>query len=306
MILSDKEESFKDAMLYKVSWLYYNDELTQKEIAEKLSISRLKVIRMLEEARKRKIVSFNFSTVYRDKLAIEKELISKYGVKDVFVVPWNSDETLAEDLGQATALYLNDLIKDDSVVAVGYGETMGAFLKNLSKMTKKNISVVSMTGGVTPYIRQIGNGIVDLKHHLIPAPLLLSNKELTQALLAEPAVKKVMDKVHDADVIVTSLGGLKKNATVIKTGIVSQIEFDTLAEKGAIGDILMHFIDKDGNLVESDFKDRIISTNLDIFKENKNTIVAAGGEDKVDMIKTALSNGLVSVLIIDERTAQLL
>ena len=300
------EESFKDSMLYKVAWLYYNDELTQKEIADKLSINRVRVIRMLEEARKKKIVSFNFSTISRGKLTLEKQLIDKYNLKDIFIVPWNAQETLAEDLGKATALYLDSFIKDKATIGVGYGETMGSFLKNLSRITEKELSVVSMTGGVTPYIRQIGNNIVDLKHYLIPTPLILSKKELAQSLLQEPSVQKIKEKVHDSDVIVTSLGGMKKNATVIKSGILNQIEFEKLKDKKAIGDILMHFVDCQGNIVNTDIEERIISTDLDIFMSNKNVIVAAGGDEKIDIIKTALIKGLVSILIIDERTAKFL
>ena len=67
MDFSEKDKRYKDSLLYKVAWLYYIDGLTQKEIADRLSVSRIKIIKMLEESRKKKIVRFHFSTVYRDK-----------------------------------------------------------------------------------------------------------------------------------------------------------------------------------------------------------------------------------------------
>ena len=127
MDFSEKDKRYKDSLLYKVAWLYYIDGLTQKEIADRLSVSRIKIIKMLEESRKKKIVRFHFSTVYRDKNKIEQQLIEKYNLKDVFVVPWSSNENLAEDLGQATAMYLNDLIKDNSFVGVGYVKQWARF-----------------------------------------------------------------------------------------------------------------------------------------------------------------------------------
>ena len=41
------------ALRIRAAWLYYNEGLTQKDVADRLGISRSTVIRMLEEARKR-------------------------------------------------------------------------------------------------------------------------------------------------------------------------------------------------------------------------------------------------------------
>ena len=48
MDFSEKDKRYKDSLLYKVAWLYYIDGLTQKEIADRLSVSRIKIIKMLE------------------------------------------------------------------------------------------------------------------------------------------------------------------------------------------------------------------------------------------------------------------
>ena len=180
-------------MLYKIEWLYYIDGLTQKEIATRLSVSRIKVIKMLEESRQKKIVRFYFSSIYREKNEVEQQLIKKYNLRDVFVVPWSSKNNLSENLGQATAMYLNDLIKEDAYVGVGYGETMSAFLRHLSGLTKKNLSVISMTGGVMPYISQIDNGSIDIRHYLLPVPLVLSDKKLAEAMIKEKSVSDVIN-----------------------------------------------------------------------------------------------------------------
>ena len=267
MDFSEKDKRYKDSLLYKVAWLYYIDGLTQKEIADRLSVSRIKIIKMLEESRKKKIVRFHFSTVYRDKNKIEQQLIEKYNLKDVFVVPWSSNENLAEDLGQATAMYINDLIKDDSFVGVGYGETMG---------------------------------------YLIPAPLVVGSKELTEAILKEKSVNDIVEMTEKINVVVSSLGGMKEDSTIIKSGLLTQDKFNILKNKGAVGDMLMHFIDEDGNLVDDEIEDRIISTKLEKIKNNDYIIVAAGGDAKLPIIHTAITHGFVNVLITDENTAELL
>ena len=221
-------------------------------------------------------------------------------------MPWSSNENLAEDLGQATAMYLNDLIKDDAFVGVGYGETMGAFLRHLSGLTDKNLSVISMTGGVMPYIRQIGNGIIDIKHYLIPAPLVVGSKELTEAILKEKSVSDIVEMTEKINVVVSSLGGMQEHSTILKSGLLTPEKFESLKSKGAVGDMLMHFMDEDGNLVDDEIEDRIISTKLDKLKNYDYIIVAAGGDAKLPIIHTAITHGFVNVLITDENTAELL
>ena len=306
MNFSDKEKQYRDSLLYKVAWLYYINGLTQQEIASQLSLSRIKVIKMLEEARQRKIVRFYFSSVYRDKNEVEQQLIEKYNLKDSFVVPWSSNNNLAENLGQATAMYLNDLIKEKTYVGVGYGETMSAFLRHLSGITNKSLSVISMTGGVMPYISQIGNGSIDIKHYLLPVPLVLSDKKLAELMIKEKSVSDVINMIEKVNIVVSSLGSMEENSTILKTGLLSTDKYNVLKYKGAVGDMLMHFIDKNGNLVDDEIEDRIISTKLDKIQDCDYVIVAAGGEDKLQIIHTAITHGLVNVLITDENTAKFL
>ena len=306
MNFSDKEKQYRDSLLYKVAWLYYINGLTQQEIASQLSLSRIKIIKMLEEARQRKIVRFYFSSVYRDKNEVEQQLIEKYNLKDSFVVPWSSNNNLAENLGQATAMYLNDLIKEKTYVGVGYGETMSAFLRHLSGITNKSLSVISMTGGVMPYISQIGNGSIDIKHYLLPVPLVLSDKKLAELMIKEKSVSDVINMIEKVNIVVSSLGSMEENSTILKTGLLSTDKYNALKDKGAVGDMLMHFIDKNGNLVDDEIEDRIISTKLDKIQDCDYVIVAAGGEDKLQIIHTAITHGLVNVLITDENTAKFL
>ena len=306
MAFSKHEADYREALLYKVAWLYYIDELTQKEIAEQLSLTRIKVIKLLEEARKRKVVRFHFSTYFRHKNHLEQALMTKYGLRDVLVVPWNAKENLAENLGQATAMYLNDFLPDGASIGIGYGVTIGSILKNLAKISNKKYSIVSMTGGVMPYLRQVGTGLFELNPFLIPAPLIVSKKEIAEAFIYEKAVRDVMKQAQDTKVVVTGIGGMSDNSTVLSEGILTPEEFEGLKSRGAVGDVLMHFIDEKGNLVDDDIENRIISMNLDDVKKKDNIIAAAGGISKRKAIHTALTLGLVNVLITDEDTAEAL
>ena len=73
--------------------------------------------------------------------------------------------------------------------------------------------------------------------------------------------------------------------------------------QGAVGDILSHFIDANGQLVDAAFDERMISTPLETLKELKNVIGVAGGKDKIESIRAVLNGQYLDVLITDEITA---
>jgi DNA-binding transcriptional regulator LsrR (DeoR family) len=79
-----------------------------------------------------------------------------------------------------------------------------------------------------------------------------------------------------------------------------------LAERGAVGDICLHYYDKKGRAVLSDDEDPVIGMALEKVKKCPNVVALAGGSDKVAAIKGALSGGYIDVLITDYPTARLL
>ena len=73
---------------------------------------------------------------------------------------------------------------------------------------------------------------------------------------------------------------------------------------GAVGDILSHFMDKNGDLVAMDQEDRLMSTSLEDLRKLENVVGVAGGPSKLDAILAALRGGYLDVLITDEETAR--
>ena len=64
-----------EELLLRVAWYYYKDELTQDEIARRLSVSRASVGRLLDRARKVGLVSISLNTEYLDAFELSGELV---------------------------------------------------------------------------------------------------------------------------------------------------------------------------------------------------------------------------------------
>lgn len=300
----DKEFDYEEILLVKVAWLYYIGEFTQQEIGEYLGIPRLRVNRLLDKARKNGIVHFSIRSSDSRRMRIEQELTASFHLKDAFVVPTPIDgKDVNESVAQAAAMYINQRIDKSSFINMGYGDTTSRVLNHLSNMSEFPVNVVSLTGGVNYYLPNTRSNIFNAKLYLTPAPLMMKNADMVTAIESEPSVKQILDMVTLSQLTVVGIGGMNESATILTNGMLTHNDFLLLSMKGAVGDILCHFIDKDGNPVSSDIEGRLISTSLDTMKSLENTIGVAAGKNKVEAILAALRGELLDILITDEDTA---
>jgi DNA-binding transcriptional regulator LsrR (DeoR family) len=127
---------------------------------------------------------------------------------------------------------------------------------------------------------------------------------MAEAIKNEASIQEISNMTKLASMTIVGIGAMNDNATIIKSGILSPNDFLLLGMKGAVGDILSHFIDKDGNLIENEYESRLISTSLPTIRDLDNVIGVAAGENKISAIRAALKGGYIDVLITDEDTAR--
>ena len=99
---------------------------------------------------------------------------------------------------------------------------------------------------------------------------------------------------------------MNESATIVKSGALNQNDLFYLKMNNAVGDVLCHFLDKNGQLIHTPIEDRLISTSLEQLKQLPNVIGLAAGASKVDAIRAVLRGGYLDILITDEPTASLL
>ena len=292
------------ALATKAAWYYYMEDNTQAQIAEVMGVSRAKVIRLLEEARAQGIVQFSFRKNDSQRVSAEQLLIDRFGLKDAFVVPTPLDSSaINQSIAQGAAHYVSDHLREDGYLNIGYGDTVSRMLGFLAKNREESLNVVSLTGGVSYYLPSVGTTAYSMHLFLTPSPLVVSSRQVRDALLDEKSLQDVSTMTEHADMSVVGIGAAVEGATVLRNGILNEGELAVLKMQGAVGDVLNHFRDKDGNLIQTEIEDRVISTDLDKLRQLKNVVGVAGGKDKVTAIKAVLNGGYLNVLITDSDTA---
>ena len=303
-IALDNEFSYEDKLLTKVAWYYYIEGYTQQEIGEYLSIPRLRVNRLLDKARKAGIIQFSVREGDSKRMIVERELITQFGLKDAFVVPSPiNEQDINESVAQAAAMYIHERLDKSGYINMGYGDTSSRILNPLANICEFPVNVVSLSGGVNYYLPNTRSSIFNAKLYLTPAPLLMASEDIVKAMEQEPSVRQIRHMATLAQMSIVGIGGVDSNATLLTNGTLNHSDVLLLSMQGAVGDMLCHFIDKDGNVIQSSLERRLMSTSLEQLKEMNNSIGVAGGNTKAEAILAALKGKYLDVLITDETTA---
>jgi DNA-binding transcriptional regulator LsrR (DeoR family) len=84
----------------------------------------------------------------------------------------------------------------------------------------------------------------------------------------------------------------------------ADVSAGSLAQAGAVGDIIGRFLDADGNPVEHAINRRVLAPALADLARIPTVIVASGGVNKTRIIAAVLRAKLASVLVCDSETAE--
>lgn len=300
-------------LLYKIAKAYYEDNLTQEEIGKLFSLSRIKVSRLLQQARDERIVQVTIIPPTESNVELERELAARYKLDEVVIVtPSSYDKTvLTHELGSATADYLLRCLQGDEVLSISWGTTLLSVVEALSVQNWPEMKIVQMLGGLgRPESETHGADLVhrlalafNAKPRLVPAPGIVNSKLVRDALLDDPQIARTFALAAQADVALVGIGRPTPDSVVMQSGILTEAEFAELQACGAVGDIALRFFDVNGQPIQHEIFDRMIGLDLDQIRHIPRVIGTAGGEAKVEVIRAALRGKLINVLVTDEQTA---
>lgn len=303
----------KKKLLYKLAKAYYEDDLTQKEIGKRFGLSRIKVSRLLQQARVEKIVQITIIPPQESNADLERALEASFGLDEVVIVSPSSYETpvIVQELGPPAAECLLRSLQGDEVITISWGTTMLAAVEALLPQTWPAMKVVQMLGGLgRPESETYGADLVHRmaqtlgsKPRMIPAPGIVGSKMVRDALLVDPQIADTLALAARADVALVGIGRPTPGSVVLESGILTEAELEQLLALGALGDIALRFFGADGQAIDHEVCDRIIGLELSQISEIPRVIGVAGGEEKFEVIQAAVRGKLVNVLVTDDRTA---
>ena len=292
--------------------LYYNQQLSQSEVAKKLYISRSSVSRMLKSARDSGMVRIiiNQETVLRSAL-LEEVFKEKFGVKNAIITSDIRVESLLGNVAKATAQYMDSIVEDGMVVAISRGNTLKAVVDRMHKNRKVDLKVVQLIGLMNNPERN--DDELDLAklfanayggdYYNLYSPFIIEDEKVREIFNRYAAVGKTLEMAEKADVVLTSLGAYyTDDKHIISNSYLNDEEKEELIRKGVIGLTCGFYYDVNGNVIKTSIDDSIIGLPFDKILEKK-VIGVASGENKVLPILGALRGKYLDTLVTDEITA---
>lgn len=300
--------------LLRAAWYYYVDQLTQDEVAKRLSISRATAGRLLERSRQTGIVTFTLGSSNFEAFQLGRRLREAFGLREALVPPALEFEPtdpyeVSRRLARGGAQYLQNRLEAGQTLALGWGETVHATMERLPLEQTAKINTATLTGGVNTYVptlRRVRGKPGPYHDAVIPAPIVVSSAELAESLRNEGVVGRALEHCRAAEHALVGIGGVASQATLAQQGYVSDEELVEIQKLGAVGDILGLFYDAQGRVLDLPLHDRRIGIGVDELRSIPNVIGIAGGMDKVAAILGALRGGYLDVLVTTEDVARAL
>lgn len=254
----------------EVARLYYIRDLTQQEIAERLGVSRFKVLRLLEQARAEGVVRFEIDEPVPVHDDLSRRLESRYDITAVVV---------ERDVARAAAELLPRLLGRGDVLGVAWGQTLAAIEQALPELDL-GVPVVQICGAIDGLVP--GAGPTELaarfavkiggRFHPLDAPAVADAKALRRSVRPTTAI------FDDVSIALLGIG----------------------AYPDAAGHLLVHVFDDEGHIVSAEHAIALSVPQL----RRARVVAAAGGRGKQRAVAGALRTGLLDVVVTDAACAR--
>jgi lsr operon transcriptional repressor len=302
-----------DQTQVRVAWLYYMEGLTQAEVAGRLTITRLRVNRLLVEARAKGLVNISLNSALSDCIRLEQALVKECGLKDAVIVPTPQHRDLvAPVIGRAAGEHLSRLLETRKLrgFGVGWGATLRETIRHVRPGRYPKLDIASMMGGLTYGIElntfETASDLasrVGAQCHYLAAPIYAGSPQSRDTILAQDVFEAAFARIRATDVSILSAGDMSERSLLVRYGLPRDLDIAELTAQGAVGDLLGQFIDRDGKPLDHPINRRAIALPLEALTRIPTAILASGGTNKAAVIAAALKGRLASVLITDEQAA---
>lgn len=303
------------ALLAKVASLYYEQDLTQAEIAKRLNISRPQVSRLLAEGRQEGVVKITIHYPTDKYSSLRQELLDRFNLKAVQLLASGQMgyTQLLERLGVLAARHLEECLQDGMVLGISWNTGVYQVVNALQAARQKKVTVVQLTGTVgsvnplidgpdlTRWLAQTLGG----QYRYLPAPLLVESAHTCRVLMQDRAIRESMALLEKMDIALVGIGGLSPAlSSLLQAQYITEAELREIVRQGGVGDICSYHYDLHGNVLPLELHQRLIGVSLETLRRTPYVIGVGGSIDKAAAVLGALRLGVIDCLVTDEVAAR--
>ena len=300
-------------LIIKACKLFYEDNMSQKDIASTLGISKPQICRMLNFAKENHIVEFTINNPYSQEFKLEKKLTEKYHLKDAYVFnfSYESPEEAIKKLGEYAADQLDKYFTNNTTVGVMSGRTIAAISNSAHKLTREGLTFIPLVGNMGSEGHDWHANVIaeNFAHktggdyRLLNAPIIFQTKETCNLIKKEPSISQILDKGKSCNIALVGIGQINLSSTTYRSGAFSKDDITKLTAQNATASVCTSYISRDGTLLDTELNQRSIGVSLDDLTQST-TIAISTGVEKIEAIKSTLKSGYIDIFMTSQDVAE--
>jgi len=301
------------SQLRKIAYLYYTENIGQREIAARMHISIATVSRALETAKKTGIVTISIQPETDDFSALEIELERRFKLRECLLVADSERlEATYEEMSVAMADLLGRLLKRGGTLGVSWGETLKSIGEHLPRVGVDPVDVVPIIGAMGKietgiYPNSIARAFAEKlggSAYLVNTPAIVDSPEIRRSLMMDSNFQAILDRWQHLDTAIIGVSDLNSDSSMCRGGLFSSADLSRIARDGGTCASNFIFFDQAGGLVDTDVSERIVCLPAADLRRVRNIVIAAAGPKKVAPLRAVLKSGLCTALISDVSSAR--
>lgn len=307
-------EKLNEKEIVKIASMYYEEGLTQAEIARQRGVSRSLISKILMDAKNEGIVEviINSENAYTTRL--ERKLEKQFNLKNAIIIDsFNlSHDEIKKMASQQAALYLKSIVEDYRSIGISWGNSLRGLVDHFPFMNHPDVTVIPLIGGLSDDYFDIQSNQLsyDLarkmrgKAKYLYAPALVSNQMIHEELSNNRAIQSVLEEGRFVELALIGISSLDQETNMRRIGYLSVDDVSELTNKEVVGVINSRFFDKNGVEVEADINQNVLGLSLTDLSKIPLIMTVVYGDRKAEAVKTALENQLINVLVTTDTLAE--
>lgn len=302
-------------LLAKIASYYYEANLTQAEIADRLGISRSSVSRLLSEARETGVVDISIRWPHNITADLSAQLAQYYPSTSIHIVRAGGRgySQVVEALGSVAANLLQDQLKDNDILGISWNtgvyQVVGAF-RAAGKLGVTVVQLTGSTGVFNPVIEgpDLARWLAQMlggQYLYIPAPLVVDSQATRDALLSDHTIAERIEVARQVDIVLLSIGTVfPPLCTLYQLGYLTEDDLTEITRMGGVGEIVSHFYNIEGEMLSLPLHQRIVGLSLEHLRDVDTVIGVAAGKEQAAAIVGALRGSYINTLVLDDSAAE--
>lgn len=311
--MRDTDNRFTELVLIAtIAKRYYLDSAGKSDIADELGISRFRVARLLERARRENIVRIEVDTLAASvDYALSEAVRQRYGLRRAVVGFDRQDDVDLDHLGELCAALLAELCGPQDVLGFSWNRAMDAMSRHLRPLPAR--AIVQLCGawpGASDKMTSVDlvrtlAGLSRRQAHTFYAPMIVSDREAAEAARRQADFVSAKAMFQNVTIALVGIGQWSETGSTL-WGILSPEQRRLTEVAGVVAEMSGISFDRSGSPVESELSALAIGMTAADLADCDEVIATTFGTHRAVATDAVLRGGHVTSLVTHAAAARAL